>query len=163
MGDLISQLQAQTAGHPLGLLAAVYAICFVSGFVPIVNCEAVLVSVSAVSPLSFSLPLTLAAVAGQMSAKVLLYLSGRGVMRLPLGRYQAKLDVVRARFERRRGSTGVFLFASAASGVPPFYVVSVLAGMVRLPLPSFLILGSLGRFVRFGVVVIAPQLVRLWS
>lgn len=163
MGDLISQLQAQTAGNALGLFLVTYLVSFVSGFVPIINCEAYLISVSALSPLAFALPLTLAAATGQMSAKALLYLSGRGVMRLPLGRYRTQVEAARVRFERRRGRAGIFLFASAATGFPPFYFVAVLAGMLRLGFTGFLIAGVLGRFVRFGLVVLAPQLVRLWS
>jgi membrane protein YqaA with SNARE-associated domain len=163
MADLISHLQAQTTGNPAGLFLVTYLVSFVSGFVPIVNCETYLVSVSALSPLAFALPLTLAAVLGQMSAKALLYLSGRGLMHLPLGRYRAKLEAAHARFERRRGRAGVFLFASAASGFPPFYVVAVLAGTLRLGFTGFLIAGTLGRFVRFGLVVIVPQLVRYWA
>jgi membrane protein YqaA with SNARE-associated domain len=163
MGDLISQLQAHTAGNPLALFLVTYLVSLVSGFVPVINCEAYLVSVSAISPTTFALPVTLAAVAGQMTAKVVLYLSGRGVMRLPLGRYRAKLEAAHARFDRRRGRSGVFLFASAATGFPPFYVVAVLAGMLRLGFMGFLIAGSLGRFVRFGLVVIAPLIVRHWA
>ena len=163
MGHLIAELQAQAAGNPLGLFFVTYIVSFVSGFVPAINCEAYLISVSVISPLPFALPLAVAATLGQMSAKVLLYLSGRGIMRLPLGRYRAKLDAVHARFEHRRSRAGVFLFGSAATGFPPFYVVAVLAGMLRLRFTTFLIAGTLGRFVRFGVVVIVPQLVRHWS
>jgi membrane protein YqaA with SNARE-associated domain len=163
MSHLIAQLQAQAAGNPLGLFFVTYVVSFVSGFVPAINCEAYLISVSAISPLSFALPVALAATLGQMSAKVLLYLSGRGVMRLPLGRYRAKLEAVQARFEHRRSRASVFLFGSAATGFPPFYVVAVLAGMLRLRFSIFLIAGTLGRFVRFGVVVVVPQLVRHWS
>jgi membrane protein YqaA with SNARE-associated domain len=163
MGDLISQLQAHTAGNPFGVFLVTYVVALVSGFLPLINCEAYLVSVSALSPLAFVFPLTLAAALGQMSAKVVLYLSGRGVMHLPLGRYRAKLDAVHARFEHRRSRASLFLFGSAATGFPPFYVVAVLAGMLRLSFTSFVIAGTLGRFVRFGVVVIVPQLVRHWS
>jgi len=163
MGQLVSQLQAHTAGNPLGVFLVTYVVALVSGFLPFVNCEAYLISVSVLSPPALVLPLTLAAALGQMTAKVLLYLSGRGVMHLPLGRYRAKLDAARVRFEQRRSRTSMFLFASAASGFPPFYVVAVLAGMLRLSFASFAIAGTLGRFVRFGVVVIVPQLVRYWS
>jgi membrane protein YqaA with SNARE-associated domain len=163
MGDLITQLQAQTAGNPLALCLVTFLVCFISGFVPLVNSEAYLISVSALSPLSVAFPLTLSAALGQMTAKVMLYFGGRGVMRLPLGRYQEKVAAARERFERRQGRTGVFLFASAATGFPPFYAVSVLAGALRLPLGSFVVAGLLGRFVRFGTVTLLPQLARHWS
>lgn len=93
---------------------------------------------------------------GQMLAKSALYLAGRGVLSLPL-RSGRKLDALRARLEgNRAGVTGV-LFASACAGVPPFYVVSVLAGTLRWSLPRFVVVGFCGRLLRFTIVLGLPQ------
>jgi membrane protein YqaA with SNARE-associated domain len=162
MSELLAQIQAQTAGDPLRLCAVTFLVCFVSGLVPLVHSEAYLVSVSALSPLGVILPLTLSAALGQMTAKVVLYFGGRGVVRLPLGRHRQKVAAAQARFEKRKGSTGVFLFVSAFTGLPPFLAVSVLAGMLRLALRDFVVAGLLGRFLRFGVATLLPQIVRHW-
>ena len=162
MNELLSEIQAQAAGDPLRLCIVTYLVCFVSGLVPLVHSEAYLVSVSAVSPFGAILPLTLAAALGQMTAKVMLYFGGRGVVRLPLGRHRQRVDAAQARFEQRRGSTRAFLFVSAFTGLPPFLAVSVLAGMLRLALRDFVVAGLLGRFLRFGVATLLPQIVRHW-
>jgi membrane protein YqaA with SNARE-associated domain len=144
---------------PLGLYGATFVVCFISGFVPLVNTEAYLLAVSALTPLSTAFPLTLAAATGQMTAKVMLYGAGRGAVRLPIERYRAKLDKVRTALDRHQGRTGAFLFFSAFSGLPPFYLTSVAAGTMRLPLGVFYACGLAGRFLRFAVPVILPKIV----
>ncbi len=162
MSQLLAEIQTQTAGDPLRLCLVTYLVCFVSGLVPLVHSETYLVSVSSFCLPSVTLPLALSAAFGQMTAKVVLYYGGRGLVRLPLGRYQAKVTAAQARFERRKGSTGLFLFASAFTGLPPFFAVSILAGMLRLALRDFVLAGLLGRVLRFGIVVVIPQVVRHW-
>ena len=49
--------------------------------------------------------------------------------------------------------TGVLTLASAAIGLPPFAVVSVLAGQLRMSLWLFCSVGVLGRWVRFLVIL----------
>lgn len=163
MPDWLSNLQAEAMVTPLGLYLLTYVVCFVSGFVPLVNTEAYLLGVSALSRPTSALPLTLAAALGQMTAKTLLYCSGRGLMHLPVGRYQARVESTRALLDSHRGGTSAFLFASAFSGFPPFYVVSLAAGTLRLRFAQFFAAGLAGRFLRFGLLVLLPQAVRLWS
>ena len=47
--------------------------------------------------------------------------------------------------------------SSAASGFPPFYLVSIAAGTLTFPLKPFIILGFAGRFLRFTVAVFLPH------
>jgi membrane protein YqaA with SNARE-associated domain len=136
----------------LGLYATAFLAGLASGFVPLVSTEAFLLWVAMTSPFSALLPVAVLTTFGQMLANSGLYLAGRGVLRLPL-RCSTKLDALRARLESgRTGLTGV-LFASACGGVPPFYLVSILAGTLRWPLPRFLVVGSCGRLLRFSVVL----------
>lgn len=144
---------------PERLCAATFVVSFVSGFVPFVNTEAYLISVAALSS-SPALPLVVAATLGQMTAKLLLYLAGRGLLRLPRARRYETFDKLRHQLERRRGRTGTLIFVSALLGLPPFYAVSVLAGMAQVPLLDFLVPGLLGRLLRFGAFFLFPQLVR---
>ena len=58
--------------------------------------------------------------------------------------------------------TGVILL-SAGVGLPPFYVVSIACGLLRIPFMQFFVLGLIGRLARFGVIVLAPQLLKLWA
>jgi membrane protein YqaA with SNARE-associated domain len=163
MLEWLKNLQAEAALTPLGLYLVTYLVCFVSGLVPLVNTEAYLLSVSAISRPASALPLTLAAALGQMTAKTLIYCSGRGLLRLPTGRYRARIDSTQARLDANRGHAGAFMFVSAFAGLPPFYLVSFVAGTLRLRAAYFVVAGLLGRFLRFGLLVLLPQLVRLWA
>jgi membrane protein YqaA with SNARE-associated domain len=50
------------------------------------------------------------------------------------------------------------VFVSAATGVPPFAVVSPLAGGWHLRLSSFLVVGFAGKAARFAGIVLVPGL-----
>ena len=166
MPEWLASLHSQAAATPLGLIWVSFVVCFVSGFLPLVNAEAYLLSVSALSPPHVAVPLTLAGALGQMLAKALLYLSGRGILRLPLGRHgdtvKRKMEQTRAKIERHRAHAGSLMFVSAFVGLPPFYFVSILAGTLRLPFGLFFGVGLVGRILRFGVFVFLPQGARMW-
>lgn len=52
----------------------------------------------------------------------------------------------------RPWATATLCFVSASVGLPPFAVVAVLLGRFRMPVVSFLVVGGLGRLVRFAAV-----------
>jgi membrane protein YqaA with SNARE-associated domain len=141
----------------MSLYLTTFVVCIVSGFVPVVNAEAYLVVASAAfgSP-AHVLPLALVGALGQMVAKVLIYLAGRGVLRLPLGRVGPHIEAAREKLQNREGSTGGLLFLSASVGLPPFYILTILMGMIRYNLGLFVVLGTVGRFIRFAIVAAFP-------
>ena len=59
----------------------------------------------------------------------------------------------RAKPLRSRCATTIVLTSSIV-GVPPFYVTTVLAGALRMSFARWLIVGSMGRLVRFGAIVL---------
>ena len=147
----------------LALCASTFAVCLASAVFPVVHAELYLISVSAVSPGSLVLPLILTATAGQILGKMIMYLCGRGVVHLPGGRVKRKLLEVERKFRDRQGLSGLLVFVSASTGLPPFYLVTIASGMFGVPLQQFLLWGACGRFLRFAVVVLSPQAVRvLW-
>ncbi len=145
-----------------GIYAGTFIFCFLSGFIPIFNAEAWLVAVSAVSPLHVAIPLIVLSSLGQMSAKILVFLAGRGGRKLPLGKYEGKIEQAREKFERWKGKNDLLIFISAFTGFPPFYIISFLAGVLEFHLLRFAVAGLAGRLLRFGVVVYSPQLLKLW-
>jgi membrane protein YqaA with SNARE-associated domain len=50
-------------------------------------------------------------------------------------------------------AAGALVFVSALTGLPPFAVLSVLAGQLRMSLALFLGLGFAGRWLRFAGVL----------
>lgn len=137
------------------LYAATFVVGIVAGLIPfVINVELYLVAVAALtnaSPVAMVGLMTL----GQMIAKFLLYLAGKGALNLRFIRRE-RMERAAAAFDKYRGHTlGVVAF-SAVTGFPPFYAVSLLAGAARLPAASFLVVGTVGRIIRFGAVYAAP-------
>jgi membrane protein YqaA with SNARE-associated domain len=140
------------------LVFVTFALSVAGGLIPFINVEAWLVGVSAVCPDAALVPMVLAATFGQVAAKVLLYRAGGGARDWGRRRAAPRLAAMEQRLERgaSRG-TGV-VFASALTGFPPFYLVSLAAGVVRFRFPRFLVLAVVGRLVRFTLVFLLPRI-----
>ena len=142
------------------LLASTFGICFVSALIPLVNAEAYLGGVGVLSDNAGIWGLAVVAGLGQMAGKVIWYQLGRSSLNWRWVRRKTESTKWQNRFEtwqrRTRGSpwiVGVLVFVSAAVGLPPFAVISVLAGQLRVPLWLFLLTGLTGRVIRFAAVL----------
>ena len=140
-----------------------YAACFglsiVSALCPWVNGEITLLSFSmlAHSPLQSGILVVLAS-AGQIVGKCILYWAGRGAIPIRSGRIAGALDAWRGRIERSSLNPLWLVFISSLSGIPPFYVITILAGTFRLRFSSFIAVGACGRLLHFGILAAVPQL-----
>ena len=145
----------------------------VSALVPVVNAELYLVGLMTRQPQLAWWLVGLAAAAGQMVGKLVYYYAGRGTLRLPArlrrrserqsaGHWSRRL----ARFQQTCHDRPVWtvgvLLASASIGLPPYLAIALLAGVGRVPLPTFLVTGLVGRFARFGAIAASPGLVNTW-
>src|SRR5512143_3294299 len=135
---------------------ATLAAAFLSGLVPFVNMEAYLIGAAALLPGAPPLVVVVAAALGQMAAKALLFLGGRGLVSLP-SRLRQRASAASARLGGRRPPA--LVFTSALTGLPPFYLVSVAAGLLGFRPGPFLLAGFAGRLLRFGAVFAIPGLV----
>jgi membrane protein YqaA with SNARE-associated domain len=144
----------------LWLVLGTYAYCVGSGFIPVMNAEVYLLAVSAASSPATIVPLIVASGLGQMTAKSVMYLAGRGVLSLPFGKHQERLDAAGQKLKGSKIGPGGFIFVSAFTGLPPFYVVSILAGTLRIPFFVFFFPGTVGRLIRFAIMVLFPQLAK---
>ena len=143
----------------LGFLVGSLVVGLVSGLVPVLNTEAYLLAVAAFAPSERLLPVIVLTTLGQMIAKSLLYLAGSGVMSQRfLGARAARLEEVKSRLETAPLGVAALVFASAAAGWPPFYLVSLAAGSLRWSLSRFLLVGGSGRLLRFTAVVAVSRL-----
>lgn len=139
-----------------------------SALVPVINIEAIIV-VAATQERAPTWLLVAAATIGQMAGKLLWYYGGRELERFSfvarrMSRPKARAAMLRwqSRTEGRPWFTAGVLFLSAAAGVPPYAVLSVVAGALRVPLSTFLVTGLLGRALRFWVVVGGTTAVMSW-
>lgn len=140
------------------LLITTFGVTTAGGFIPIFNTELYLLAVTAAAPAAVRVPVVVMATLGQMTGKTLMYGAGRGLINLPLGRHAERVARVQARLEGARWP-GLFLFWSAVTGFPPFFIVSLLCGTVRFPFATFLAIGLAGRAIRFSAVVFFPHLI----
>jgi membrane protein YqaA with SNARE-associated domain len=142
----------------IGIFGGTYVVCLVSGFIPIVNAELFLIWISLMLSRTEYVPILLLATSGQMTAKVLMFLSGKGVIHISKKRYENKIAAIEAKMKKWKNKIDIFIFLSAFTGFPPFYVVAVLSGMTKVNLLRFCIAGFLGRALRFGLVMYFPHL-----
>lgn len=141
-------------------LLSLLVIAFVSALVPVVNLEAYLGLRAALADVNDLWLLGFVAAAGQMGGKVIWYLIGASSLewgwikrRVEKPKAQARLAKWQTRTEERPLLTGTLVFASAVTGLPPFAIVAVLAGQLRMNLVAFFVLGLAGRWVRFSAVL----------
>jgi membrane protein YqaA with SNARE-associated domain len=151
-------MDTATLIQDLGIYVASFVVCLISGLVPLVNAELFLIGVVTLAPDSHEFfMLVLMGTLGQMVAKMAMYWAARGALNMSLARYEKAIAKWRHRFTRSEPGLSFFIFVSAFTGIPPFFVTSILAGTFRVPFVRFWLVGFLGRFVRFALVVLFPK------
>jgi membrane protein YqaA with SNARE-associated domain len=145
------------------LLALTFGFSVASALIPVLNVEAYL-AVAASDSTAPTLLLVGAAAVGQMVGKVVWYYAGDRLDRVPWLRkkmakdsWQASVERWRTRTEGRPWTTAALLFTSSLTGLPPFAVVSVVAGLLRTRIEVFVLAGLAGRFLRFWIVLEAAR------
>jgi membrane protein YqaA with SNARE-associated domain len=144
----------------LALVGGIFLLALIAGFVPFISVElALIVSAAAAASIGVLLALVAAAAAGQMIGKSCFFLGGRRALAWNEGRSRRpriRLPRFVNRMTHRPPIAAATVFVSAATGVPPFAVVSPLAGGWRLRLSSFLVMGFAGKSARFACLVLLP-------
>jgi membrane protein YqaA with SNARE-associated domain len=171
----------------MGWLLITFGVAFGSAIVPLVNAELFVIGLCASQHNPHWLWLGAAVAVGQIAGKLLYYLAARGSIKLPKflhdrlhrvrerpptarrERWHRRTKVLRSKVEALRercrrhpnwmaGTYGV----SSLVGLPPFMATSVLAGMVRMRMSTFLAAGLAGRWVRFSLLAASPALFAGW-
>jgi len=88
-----------------------------------------------------------------MLAKMVMYLAGRGILKISLKKYEEKMNEILLKMQKWQSKTGIFLFTSSFTGFPPFYLVTIAAGMIKMNVIQFLIFGFAGRLLRFTLLL----------
>jgi len=126
-------------------------VCALGGVIPWINTEvAVIGAVLLVSPSALPV-LVIACALAQMSAKAALY----GVTRWAPHKLPARARAFLARAEKyrdRQRLLGVAIFSGAFIAIPPFYIVTLACGLVRVPFLLFLAAGIAGTALRYSFV-----------
>lgn len=144
----------------LGDLLGVLGVAFASALVPLVNIEAYLGVRGSVGGVESVWVLGFAAGFGQMVGKLVWYYLGASSLswtwvrrRVETPKAQARLERWRTRTRERPVLAGGLVFLSAFGGFPPFAILAVLAGQLRMRPTLFFGLGLAGRWLRFTAVL----------
>lgn len=144
----------------LGIYAATLVVATLSGLIPVVNAELYLIGVAiATNDPWLAVILGLIVALGQMIGKALIYQASRGASNFAAKKRAGSIHRARALVERWRDKPLILTFVSATAGLPPFFIVSILAGLLEIRFRSFLILGFAGRSVRFVTIALLAVLV----
>lgn len=102
------------------------------------------------------IPLTIAAVAGQMAGKAIIYwIARRGAGSLSTPRVASQVERWRHLVDRPHRAVPILLVSSAV-GFPPLYALTILAGSLRMRFRVFFVASTVGRLVHFGAIALLP-------
>ena len=119
------------------------------GIFPWISGEVVIAGAALLTPQSGLPALVLACSAAQMSAKAVLYGTTRWVPERMPARARQLISRVEA-FRERRGLLVLAVFSGSAIALPPFYLVTLACGMLRVPFALFAVAGLAGTISRYG-------------
>jgi membrane protein YqaA with SNARE-associated domain len=144
-------------------IAVVFGLAVASAVLPWVNAELLLLAVAA--PLTSTTALLIAVLAvtvGQVSGKSALYWLARCArLRMP-ARLNPTISRWRRRQEQQPAAALAMMLVSATVGMPPFYLTTLAAGVLRIAFGTFLAAALLGRLLHFAVIATVPGLVGGW-
>lgn len=132
--------------------------CFLTGYIPSVSTEVVLAGVGLTIDSAAIVPLALVGAISQTLAKSHLYLLAHKVV--PCLKYKSKRKLVKLKKQyhsRQKLSLGI-IFISSLTGLPPYYFINLLCGLLNTGLISFALLGCTGMFIRFSACLALPHL-----
>ena len=70
------------------------------------------------------------------------------------GRFAVKLARAREKVARWKNKPVALTLLAASVGIPPFYLMTLVAGILRMRFGMFLALAILGRIVRFSLLAL---------
>ena len=133
----------------LSLFVGAGLTCLLGGVFPWINAELVVVGTALLLPPAGLPALVLGCATGQMAAKAGVY----GLSRVAPDRLPERLRRLLSRTEHLRGSgraMALTVLASALVSLPPFYLVTIASGVMRLPFALYAFLGLLGTTTRYA-------------
>lgn len=141
-------------------LLVTFGVCLVSALIPLVNAEAYLVALSMVAHPAGLWLVAFVAGLGQTVGKLIWYEVGRRSLswsfvrrKMSNPRAQRLRTLWHDRLEARPGVSGAVLFLAATVGLPPLFVMAVVAGQLELNRVGFTAIVLIGRTLRFAAVL----------
>lgn len=136
----------------LSVLLGAAAMCAAGGVFPWISSEVVLVGAAALLPATQFPTLVILCALTQVAGKCVVYGITRWTPEKLPKRARKLLDKAEAWRDRRK-LLGAGVLSSATVSVPPFYVVTLAAGMLKVPFVVFTGAALVGTVVRYSAVV----------
>jgi membrane protein YqaA with SNARE-associated domain len=140
------------------LLLTTVAVAAAGSVLPLSPIEPYLVALPMVAPPRWLVPLAALAAVSHMAGKSVIFFAGGQATRAIPPRHRDYVERTRARLAGARWPRVATVLVSAIVGLPPLYLVTILAGALRVPALEFFLVATLGRAVRFGALVTVPGL-----
>ena len=140
--------------HPY-LLTTV--ICFITGYIPTVSTEIFLAGLGLNLKKELLLPIALTGALSQTLAKIHIYSMASYIIPKLSYRKKKKLISIRNKYHRHSRLSYSIIFISSLTGLPPYYLLNLLCGLLNTGLFTFSILGCLGMFIRFSCCLFFPM------
>lgn len=144
---------------PLLVCAVVVAIALIGGLLPASPLEPVLIAIAALGSPTLTMQVVIVAAIAQMVPKTMLFLGSARAVEAMSPRKRVIVDRVGSRLAGRRWAQIVTVFVSAVVGMPPFYLMTVICGGLRLRLSDYFVAGAVGRTLRYVGLAMLPGLV----
>lgn len=138
-----------------------YGLAVASAVLPWLNAEVMVLAMARLAPSPAGLAaIAVLATAGQVTGKAFVYWAARRAADAGASHLPASVEAWQARATSRSTHPFAWALVSAVVGVPPLYVVTLLAGAAKLSFPRFLCVAATGRLVHFAVLVLGPLVLR---
>lgn len=148
----------------MGEALALLGVSVASALVPLINLEVYLIGLSALASDDRLWYLAAVGGLGQLIGKLAWYYLGANALRwgwvrrkVEKPKAQAKLQLWQQRTQERPVVGALLLVVSGFSGFPPFAIIAVLAGQLRMNLAVFVVGTFVSRTLRFAAFLYAGK------
>jgi len=147
-------------GSPWLALLGAFALGLLFGAVPAGASELLALAAGAVQSRVLVFPLLLMLTAGHVAGKLIWYWVGTRGDRITQPRLRDWITKATLFSHQRRQLSLGMLASAALVSVPPYHLMVVAAGIVRMPIATFTITSFVVRLLRFSAVALFPGVVR---
>lgn len=136
--------------------------CLMTGYIPSVSTEVILASLGLYISPEHVIPLAMLGAFAQTIAKLNLYYFASKVVVLLKFKSKRKLVKLKKKYKTKERLSTKVIFVSALTGLPPYYFINLLCGLLDTGWRSFALLGFTGMFIRFSVCLAFPGYILHW-
>lgn len=133
--------------------------CFLTGYIPSVSTEVILASLGLFIPTKMIVPLAFMGALTQTVAKTHLYFLSKKFLYFLSFNNRRRLIKLKKQYHSKEKLSAGIIFFSALTGLPPYYLINLLCGIINTGWLMFATLGFTGMFIRFWLCLAFPQVI----